>query len=446
MTRFNFPRAACLCGFLAIVAYGRAGDSLTLQAAIGLAVKNSAALAAADKGLDAADARTEQARSAWFPSAGGVVSYSNLGPVQKIDFPIGPGRTETFQLFPADNWDAHVAADYLLFDFGRREKSVRLAAMGKQGQWMGKDLAAKRLAYNTIVAFETLPSEIEIISAKRESIENLSRHLDFVKKKLSTGSTTEFEVLRSEVQLTTAKTELMNLENNLAKQLIEFRYLLGLPETAQVRCAGAFDAGYADPPEDSLVAASLKQRAEFSLLHLALQAVETQRAMARAELAPTLSAHVSAGAKNGYVPNLDQMQFDWVAGAQVNAPIFDGRRSHFRIKELQMRLDSLNTVLADLKLKVRTEVLSAIADFRSAHQNVVAADENVRLAAESRRIATLQYEAGTIQNLDLLDAEDKFTQAKLAKVLSEFRYTLSRFALMQVTGFDFVTWAGGGGK
>jgi outer membrane protein TolC len=192
--------------------------------------------------------------------------------------------------------------------------------------------------------------------------------------------------------------------------------------------------------------ASLKQRTEIDLLNLAIKASQTQLLLARVELTPQLAAHVAAGAKNGYIPNLDQLEFNWVAGAQITAPIFDGRRSHFHIKELEAHIDSLRTVLADLQRRVRTDVLKAISDVKSAHQNVSAAAQNVRLAGESRRIANLQYEAGVIPNLDLLDAEDKLVQAKFAQLTSQYRYTLSRYALMQTTGFDFTELSKGAEK
>jgi len=441
-------------------AFGETPDSIVLPAAINLAIKNSATLNAAQKGLAGARARTSQAKSAWFPSVSGVASYANIGPLEKITFPLGvaigtnPATgndyliTENlpFQLYPANNWDFHVGADYLIYDFGKRGKATQLSTIGEQGQQIGSDFAAKRIAYITIIAFESLLSETEIISAKRENIANLSQHLDFVKKKLSTGSSTQFDVLRSEVQLTNSQTELTNLLNDQDKQQIDFRQLLGLDEAAATHCAGAFDSSYREPPKDSLVEASLKQRTEIDMLNLAIKATQTQLSLARAELAPELTAHLAAGAKNGYIPNLDQLEFNWVAGAQITAPIFDGRRSHFQVKELEYRIDSLKTVLADLQRHVRTDVLKAISDVKSAHQNVSAAAENVRLASESRRIATLQYEAGVIPNLDLLDAEDKYTQSKFSQVQSEFRYTLSKFALMQVTGFDFAKWADAEGK
>ena len=66
-------------------------DSITLPFAIGLAVKNSAALNAAQQGLAAAKARTGQAQSAWFPSVSGVVSYANLGPLEKMNLPLAVG-------------------------------------------------------------------------------------------------------------------------------------------------------------------------------------------------------------------------------------------------------------------------------------------------------------------------------------------------------------------
>ena len=435
-------------------------DSITLPFAIGLALKNSAALNAAQQGLLAANARTSQAKSAWFPSVSGVVSYANLGPLEKMNLPLAVGLGTNpvtgkdflevanipFQLYPANNWDLHVGADYVLFDFGKREKTIRLSQIGEQGLQTGTGLAAKAVAYQTIVMFEALLGSVQMIAAKQENIANLSQHLDFVKKKLSTGSTTQFEVLRSEVQLTNSQTELTNLENDLTKQQIDFRQLLGLDDSALVHCAGVFDSSFREPPKDSLMDASLKQRTEIDLLNLAIKASQTQLLLARVELTPQLAAHVAAGAKNGYIPNLDQLEFNWVAGAQITAPIFDGRRSHFHIKELEAHIDSLRTVLADLQRRVRTDVLKAISDVKSAHQNVSAAAQNVRLAGESRRIANLQYEAGVIPNLDLLDAEDKLVQAKFAQLTSQYRYTLSRYALMQTTGFDFTELSKGAEK
>jgi outer membrane protein TolC len=413
-------------------AAGQAVDSITLPFAIGLALKNSAALNAAQQGLSAAKARTSQAKSAWLPEVTGTGSYAYLYPLETIPF-----GGKVFQLYPANNWDLHVGADYVLFDFDKRGKTIRLSKMGEQGLQTGTDLAAKAVAYQTIVMFETILGSIQMIAAKQENISNLSQHLDFVKKKLSTGSATEFDVLRSEVQLTNSQTELTDLENDLTKQHIDFRFLLGMPESAPVRCAGAFDSSYREPPMDSLADAALKQRTEIDLVNLGIKAAQMQLSLARADLAPALTAHVAGGAKNGYIPDLDQLEWNWVAGAQITAPIFDGRRTHFHVKELESRLDSLRTMLADLQRRVRTDVLKAVADVKSAYEYLSEAAENIRLAGESRRIATLQYEAGAIQNLDLLDAEEKYTQAKFARVQSEFRYTLSKFALMQVTGFDF---------
>jgi outer membrane protein len=463
MTRLRtrvIPLAALLCGLAVAIAPCQTSDSITLPFAITMAVKNSAALNAAQQGLAAAKARTSQAKSGWFPSVNGVVSYANLGPLEKMNLPLAMGLGTNpatgkdfleianipFQLYPANNWDLHLGADYVLFDFGKRAKTVQLSRIGEEALQTGTGLAAKAVAYQTIILFETLLSSAQLISAKNENISNLSQHLDFVKKKFSTGSSTEFDVLRSEVQLTNSQTELTNLENDLTKQHIDFRFLLGMHESAPVRCAGVFDSSFREPPVDSLADAALKQRTEIDLLNVGIRAAQAQLSLARAELAPALTAHAAGGAKNGYIPDLDQLEWNWVAGAQITAPIFDGRRSHFHVKELASRLDSLRTMLADLQRRVRTDVLKAIADVKSAHQNVASAASNVRLAGESRRIATLQYEAGVIPNLDLLDAEDKYTQAKFTRVQTEFRYTLSRFALMQTTGFDFSKWADAGAK
>jgi outer membrane protein TolC len=444
MTRSSskiYALAALFCGLAVATALCETPDSITLPSAIKMAVKNSAALNAAKQGLAAAQARTSQAKTAWLPDISGTGSYSYLYPLETIPF-----GGKVFQLYPANNWDFHVGADYLLFDFGKRQKAINLSTIGEQALQTGTGMAAKFVSYQAIVSFESLLSSAQMIAAKQENVANLSQHLDFVKKKLATGSSTEFDVLRSEVDLTNAQTELTNLNNDLAKQQIGFRQLLGLDESAPANCMGAFDSSYHEPAKDSLIEAALKQRTEIDLMNVALKAGQAQLSLARLEMTPALVAHVSAGEKNGYIPNLDQLQFNTVAAAQISVPIFDGRKTHYHIKELEAHLDSLRTILDDLKRTVRTDVLKAIADVKSARENLFEAATNIRLAGESRRIATLQYEAGVIPNLDLLDAENKYTQAKFARVQSEFRYTLSRYALMQVAGFDFVKWADAGAK
>jgi outer membrane protein len=418
--------------FLFLAVHAQPGDSLTVPRAIERAIKNSASLNAQHKGLDAAKARTGQAKSAYYPLLSGTGTYSNLWPVVKIA--LGPN---TFQLYPANNWDVHLGADYVLYDFGKRKRSMELSTIGEQGAETRADFSARAVAYQAIVMFETLINSEQMILAKNQDIANLRHHLDFVRKKLSTGSTTQFDVLRSEVQLSNSQTEAINLENTREKQQIDFRQFLGMAEAEPVFLKGVFDSSYQEHSADSLVKTALKQRSEIDLINVALQALEAQRALVKLDLLPVLSAHVSAGVKNGYVPDLDEPKINAVVGGQVQMPIIDGRKSHYREMELEARTDSLKIILKDLTDHIRTDVLKGIADVKSANQNLNAAKVNVGLAGESRRIATLQYEAGVIPNLDLLDAEDKFIQAKFMQLQSEYRYSLSRYALLNVTGFDF---------
>jgi outer membrane protein len=429
-------------GIIAFVVLAAQGDdSLTVSRAVELAIRSNASLNALQTGVTAARARTGQARSAYYPLVSGTGMYSNLWPVVKIAF--GPS---TFQLYPANNWDVHLAADYVLYDFGKRKKSMELSAIGEQGAQTRTDFSAKAVAYQAMVMFETIINSEQMISAKNEDIANLKHHLDFVRKKLSTGSATQFDVLRSEVQLTNSQTEAINLANSREKQQIDFRQFLGVAENAPLVLKGAFDSSYQEYSADSLVKTALKQRTEIDLMNVALGALQAQRALAKLDMLPVVSAHASAGEKNGYVPNLDEAKFNTVIGGQVQVPIIDGRRSRYREMELEARIDSLKIVMKDLTDHIRTDVLKGIADVRSANQNLTAAKVNVGLAGESRRIATLQYEAGVIPNLDLLDAEDKFIQAKFMQLQSEYRYTLSRYALMQTSGSDFTALSKGGEK
>jgi outer membrane protein TolC len=94
-----------------------------------------------------------------------------------------------------------------------------------------------------------------------------------------------------------------------------------------------------------------------------------------------------------------------------------------------------------MRSRIATEILKAAVDIETGYSNLAMARTNVALSAEAYRIARLQFEAGVINNLDCLDAEAKLTQSRFGEVLAEYRYTLSRYALQQVSGYNFAAMA-----
>jgi outer membrane protein TolC len=134
------------------------------------------------------------------------------------------------------------------------------------------------------------------------------------------------------------------------------------------------------------------------------------------------------------MPDIEQLRFDWSAGAQFSVPIFDGQRHHYRIIEAVRNEDAAEAALAALGEQIATEVLQAKTDVESAFAKLAVSATQVRFAGESLTLARLKYEAGVITNHDVLDAENDLEQAKLGHLQNQYRYVMSLYSLDQATG------------
>lgn len=416
-------------------------DSITLAVAIKGMIDNSSVLVSARDGELAAETRTGAAYSNYFPSLNGTSSFANVGPVTKLSLPMTINNKPTmvsFQLNPEYNYDAHIGAEYLLYDFGKRHKILQANQLGEQGAKIRSSNIRNAVAFQAVAQFSSLLIQEMIIKEKRVDSLTLERHLDFIQKKLETGSATEFDVLGTRVQLTFTQGEINNLNNDFIKNQIEFCELSGLPQkTTALHLKGKFDTTYHSIPIDSLLTSAINSRPELAALKLSQQAAALQLLMAKKEMAPSLMVRTNAGFKNGYTPEINEPKFNWGAGVALQVPLFDGFKSNYHIKEATVKLDSLEQITKDVQRRIRIDILKGIQDVKAAYTNMIISETNVNFANEAFQIASIQYESGTVPNLTVLDAETKLSQAKLVRLQSEYRYTMSQYLLWQAAGYDF---------
>ena len=122
--------------FLFLTVVGRshqsAEDSLSLQDAINLTLQNQPLIEQALEQVNAADAKIKQQDSYYYPIINGYLSYARIGPTPSIDF-----GGNNFELAPANNYNAHITAYQLVYDFGQRDaefdlyKSYKISSLDK---------------------------------------------------------------------------------------------------------------------------------------------------------------------------------------------------------------------------------------------------------------------------------------------------------------------------
>lgn len=407
-----------------------AQDTLTVEQAVQQVLQNHPAVARANQNVQASEARVLQTESSRLPDVAVDALYTRIGPVPQLSFP-GFGD---FKFFPENNYDAHIGGRYTLYDFGKTSASIDLGKSHVQSARDVVELTKTGLAYQTIRTFYSILFLQQSIRVADEQVGVLNQHLLITKKKVDAGTATSFDALTTQVRVAAARNQKVELENALQKQQAVLHQLLGLPAETPIQLKGEFVMTPAVLDMDSLVQAAMNQRTEITLARDAEQSAELQYKLASAGNKPSLRATLAYGVKNGYIPNLDVLRGNWVAGVQVQVPVFDGNRTGHQEEEATAVILAAQAHTKDVERQVRSEVEQAIADVRAALSTLQISDLQVQQAREAVSIARSLYETGSATNLDLLDAETAESTAKLGNLQALYKYVISRYELRRAVG------------
>jgi outer membrane protein len=402
---------------------------LTVGDAIALVLSRNPALAESAHAIDASRARAEQSRSGYLPSAEAEATYVFLAPVSVFDLP-----GESIKVFPYNNYDGHVGVRQTVYDFqktssqvGLAESRVTLAEDSREA--VKRDLGVR--AAETFYAVLFLHRSIEV---QNEQVRTLEEHLAITRKKAEAGTATQLDELTTQVRVAAAQNVKIGLENSLRTAEITLRRLAALPSNTPLDLRGEFSPAVVPSGRDSLLKAALTDRIEARSADDVLASARAQQRVAGASDAPSLGASLMYGVKNGYIPNLDVLRGNVVAAVDLRVPIFDGNRTRSMEEEATAALHAAEAQKQEVALMIQAEVDQAISELTAAKERVSVSETNIRQADLAVTNARLRYNAGSLSNLDLLDAETAVAQARLTNLQALYDTVTGMIRLRRAAG------------
>jgi outer membrane protein len=404
-------------------------DSLTLEDAVRLTLVKQPLLQQALEQVNAADAKIKQQDSYYYPQIDGNLTYVRIGPIPSLGF-----GGMNFSLAPANNYDAHISASQLLYDFGSRDALLELTKTYKLSSDDKIILIKNNLTYQTVQIFYTILFLEKSVDVKNEQINTLKKHLDITIKKFQTGSATDFDVLTTKVRIADAENQKIDIENELSKAEINLRSKLNMPPNTELNLTGEFKVDSMANDSASLLDEALRNRPEMKLAKDAENSSMISKQVASLGDMPALSVLGEYGLKNGYEPNLNVLRGNWALGINASIPIFNGNLRDAKIEEADANWKSSSANILALERDIRVEVEQASANLKATSLKINTTELQVEQAMQAVLRAEIQYRDGVITNLDLIDAETSLAQAKLIYLQVQFRNILSYYDLKKVIG------------
>lgn len=407
-----------------------AGDSLSLETTVRSVLDANPAINALQEEVNQAQSRLDETRTYLKPVVDGTASYTRIDPVVKI--PLGDA---TFQLAPANNYDAHVTARYTVLDFGRANAAINAAKSRALTASDQINVTRRDLAYAAAQSYYSILFAREAIRVQDAQIASLKQHQREMEKRVEGGVSTNFDVTTTQVRIAQAQDRKIDLQNQLRNQEIQLARLLHRPEGEVTPVRGRFEYSPQSVDVQDALARAATNRPEVKLAKDAEEVASAQLRVAEVGNKPTLNLVAQAGGKNGYiVPNLERVRFNTVAGAQLSIPIYDGDRNKYQRATAQSAIKGAQARTQDTQEQVRADVLQAVNNMQTSTARYDNSQVQIGQAADALTRAKARYRYGVGSNLDVLDAETQLAQSRLSRLQSIYNYTLGQYQLRRATG------------
>lgn len=416
-------------------------DSLTVGEVVERVLATHPAVEAAERSVDAAGARVGQARSAHWPRVDAVATFRRQDPVPEISVPgatspSGPtGRSVSIQ--PNNLYDGRIEARQSLYDFGRTKARVEQAQAGQITARRRIQLERSELTFETVKTYYTTLLANARLRVQREQIEQLQRTLEVVRQKQKAGTATEFEIQSTQTRLSAARSERSRFRSQRQSMLAKLRQLLGLGTGVPIKLRGSLRS--ASPSASGIQADTLRKRAVSR--HPSVQVARAQTGAAQRAVqvatrsnAPQLALTAQGGVKNGYPSDINEPRLNESIGLSLQVPLFEGFATNRQIEEAEAELAAAEARLADVQRQVRTGIEQAAADLRARLDQKETTELRVEQAQRAAELARTRYEAGTITNLELLEAETELQRARLEETEVHYEVIMGRYALRRAAG------------
>jgi outer membrane protein TolC len=341
------------------------------------------------------------------------------------------------RLFPANNYDSYLGLQQTIYDFDKTSESVALARQKTELATDALEAVKRDLAFRTIQHYYSILFLLQSIQVQDKQIRTLNEHLVTTRSRVTSGTSTDLEVLTTQVRVAAADSRKIELENALRKQESAFRRLAGLAPEEPVKLRGQFSLQPISLNQDSLLTIATANRIEAKTASDAIESATVQKRLARASNKPSVSGLFTYGFKNGYMPNLDVLRGNIVAGLEVKVPIFDGNLTNSMVAEAEANVSTAESRKRDVLQVIQSDVEQALADVQASIDQLQVSEVNIQQAQRAAEVARARYRAGTVTNLDLLDAETALAQAELTHIQALFSYVMGSYQLQRGVGAKF---------
>jgi outer membrane protein len=362
------------------------------------------------------------------PEVTGDASYNYIRP--KIVIPLGG---VDFQFAPVSNINTAVNASYMLFDFGRIKASIERSKDDLLYARHNVDNVKSKLAYQVANVYYNIVYLQKAISIQDSVISFLNDNKQIVESKLKNGDALKIDLLNIQANIDNEGNRKVDLLNSLQKQYNLLEYTTGIKQsTGQL-----FDFDITLIDANAALGSAQSSNVDFLLARDKIKQSQSDLNIVKLGDKPSIDLHASSGVKNGYVPNVDMMKFNYLAGVSLSVPIYNAGKTKQQIRLQQNIVKQNELAVESLSSDYKKDIDQAITDIKSNYERITNTQGQIEEAKYAQQLAAIRFKNGVGTNLELTNSSTNEQRAELTKLQYEYQLCLAKVELARLMGYQY---------
>ncbi|BAV08258.1 outer membrane efflux protein precursor [Filimonas lacunae] len=416
---------------LAHGAYAQVQSNTELQSLINQSFGYFPRLKEAENAVSTAQQRVQIAQIR-MPEISGNANYNYIRP--KITLPLQvDGKTQEFQFAPVNSGGASINVDYELFDFGRIKNNVEKAKTDLQYAKDNVDYAKTQLAYQVAAIYYNIVYFQKALVIEDSVVAYLTENKRVIESKLKNGDAIKIDLLNIQASLDQEQNRKIDLQNQLQKQLNLLSYTTGTQQSA----GKTFDFDVTLKDANAALSEAQANNLEFVLAKDRIKQSQSDRDIAKLADKPSVNLSGATGYKNGYVPAVEKLRFNYIAGVSLHVPIYNGNKMKQQVKLAESNIHQNELAMATMNNTYLKDIQQALTDINSNMSSIKNTYTQIEQTRAAQQIASSRFMNGTGTNLDITNASSNYQRALYTQLQYEYQLCQAKIELSRLMGYKY---------
>lgn len=320
-----------------------------------------------------------------------------------------------------------------IYDGGTLKEGRIAARYGLNAADLSLEDTMQTVRYRATSYYYRILETANQVQVSEDQVKTLQEHLRIVNAQFRAGTVAKADVLSTEVRLANAQQSLVSYRNNYDIAMATLCNYLLLPVDTVIRLPEQLTYNKYSLNVTDCTAYALENRPDAAAADYEVKQAESNKRAAKAGYRPQVNATAS-GSVTDNKPFNNGLSDQWTAGISANWNIFDGGLTQAQVEEADAALTRAQENAASTREQIQLDVRSAYLSLLAAEKNISTTKIAISAAEEDYRIAQVRYAAGVGTNLDVMDANDKLTQAKMNYYGALYEYNTAKAELDKAMG------------